>query len=214
MPEALWRQARGDLGLRTDGVIVDPTVWEHSARVAKLAEMVCGLPELADRVLERTALRAAALYHEAGWRLQVEAGQVRPMEVLLRRTSDQQRELAAAWITKRLAPILAPGAIQLAARIIREYPDRQSKLPEAQALAEAEALDEFGLQAIWLMVRRQMAEGRTLADMVELWRRQEEYGYWPARIKETLRFSATRALAEERWQAMARFMADQRFLCA
>ncbi len=214
MPEALWQQARRDLSLRIEGPIPDLTVWEHAARVAKLSVELCGLPELANRVLDRTALTAAALYHDAGWVLQVRAGQVRLADVFLRRTSDEQRELAAHWMTEQLAPLLASGAIQLAARIVRDCGNREPKLPEAQVLAEAEGLDEFGPQAIWMMVRRQMAEGRTLAEMVDLWQRQEEYRYWPARIKENLRFPSARTLAEERWQAMARFMADLRSVCS
>ena len=39
MPDQLWKRAESDLCLRLPGAPPDPLVWEHSARVAKLAEM-------------------------------------------------------------------------------------------------------------------------------------------------------------------------------
>jgi len=63
------------------------------------------------------------------------------------------------------------------------------------------------------MVRRQMAEGRTLSDMVVAWKRQEQYDFWPAWIKECFRFPSTRLIAEHRWQAMNRFMGDLEQVC-
>jgi len=208
MMQDLWIKAQADLCLGLSSSPLDKLVWEHSARVAKTAAAIAGLPELADRAVDRRALAAAALYHDAGWILQYRAGEAIPRDLLLRPTNEVQRELAAAWAMERLPGILPERSMELASNAIRYCNDRQTNVVEALILAEAENLDEFGPQAIVLMVRRQLADGRTLADMVQLWQRQEEYHYWQARIKDSFRFEPVRRLATERWQALRRFMAD------
>jgi 5'-deoxynucleotidase YfbR-like HD superfamily hydrolase len=208
MMQDLWVKAEADLCLGLSSSPLDKLVWEHSVRVAKMSAAIAGLPELADRAIDRRALMAAALYHDAGWVLQYRAGETIPRDLLLRPANEVQRELAAAWILERLQGMLPDRSVELASNAIRCCNDRQSNMLEAQILAEAENLDEIGPQAVVLMVRRQMADGRTLADMVQLWQRQEEYHYWQARIKDSFRFEPVRRLATERWQALRRFMTD------
>jgi len=213
MAEDHWGRARHDLYSPAGEAPIDPVVWEHSLRVARLTEVIVAVPELANRVVDHAALTAAALYHDAGWVLQLRAGQLTAGELLCRRTCDHQRELAADWIVDRLKGILSPGGLKLAARIILGCNDRDTHLLEAQILAEAENLDEGGLQALWHMVRRQIAAGLSLADMLQAWRRQEQYHYWPAWIKECFRFPSVRTLAEQRLQVMSRFMAELKVAC-
>ncbi len=206
--QELWLKAEADLSLGFSHSPLDKLVWEHSVRVAKVASAIAGLPELADRAVDRRALTAAALYHDAGWVLQYRAGEAIPRDLLLRATNEVQRELAASWVLEQLADILPERSPEIASKAIRYCNDRQTSMAEAQILAEAESLDEIGPQAICLMLRRQMADGKTTADMVQLWQRQEEYHYWQARIKDSFRFEPVRRLATERWQALRRFMTD------
>lgn len=204
----LWKRAEADLCLGLSSSPLDKVVWEHSTRVARVAGTIAALPELAQRAIDRRALTAAALYHDAGWVLQFRAGESIPRDLLLRPTCDVQREMAAVWLSERLHGELSDRSLELAANCIRFCNDRQTTLTEAQILAEAENLDEIGPQAIQLMIRRQMADGKTLADMIQLWQRQEEYHYWQARIKDSFRFEPIRRIATQRWQALRRFMLD------
>jgi HD superfamily phosphodiesterase len=210
MADQLWNRAERDLCVLVAAVVPDLIVWEHSSRVAKLSSAIAALPEVATQPIERQALTAAALYHDAGWVLQARNGEIKPAELLLRPTNDVQRELAADWIPQRLDKIIGPGVIEQAARIIRHCNNRRTELLEAQILTEAENLDEIGPQAIGIMLRKQMAEGKGLSDMVAAWERQEEYHYWHARIKDCFRFESVRALAQARLQALRQFMLDLR----
>lgn len=210
MADQLWERARADLLVRTPGASPDTLLWEHACRVERLSRLIVDMPEVPAESIDAAALELAALYHDAGWKVQIEAGDVHPRDLLLRPTSDIQRELAADWILTQLGGVVAENTLQVAARIIRQCNDRQSRLPEAQVLADAENLDEIGPQTIAIMVRKQIAEGRTLADLVAAWERQEEYHYWQARIKECFRFASVRPLAEHRWQVLRRFMKDLR----
>jgi hypothetical protein len=213
MIEQMWERAADDLRGPKLNPSVDPVVWEHSARVARLCETIIAMPEVSRYVIDRAALIAAALYHDAGWLLELWEGRITTAALLLRRTSDEQRDMAAEWITKRLAEMLEPRRTRLAAQIIRQCNDRQTHLIEAQILADAENLDLVGPQAVWLMVRRQLAEKRSLDEMIDGWQRQDQYGYWPVWIKECLRFPSSQELAHDRLQAMARFMQDLNNCC-
>jgi len=205
MADQLGERAKNDLCLEVMGRR-DWLVWHHSDRVCRLAELLVIRPEFADRAVDRAALRAAALYHDAGWVLQVRQGELDARDILLRPTTDLQRQLAADWMRVQLKGLLAPASLEAAARAILFLNDRRTELLEAQVLAEADNLDSIGPHTIELMVRRLTAEGKTLADLVKAWERQEEYHYWQTRIKEGFRFDPVRALAEQRWQALRQFM--------
>ncbi|HSW46327.1 MAG TPA: HD domain-containing protein [Phycisphaerae bacterium] len=213
MLEELRARARADLGMREDGKPLDPVVVEHSERVAHLTQAIASLPELVNNVVDRDALTAAAWYHDAGWILELRAGRLREIDLLLGRTADRLRDTAADFLLQCLKNLLSPGTQQQAARIVRTCNQRSPALLEARILAEADNLDQIGPQAVCMIVRKQIAEGHTLADMLRAWRRQEQYRYWPAWIKECFRIPSVRLLAERRYQAMCRFMSDLEAAC-
>jgi HD superfamily phosphodiesterase len=208
MIEKLRAKARTDLAVRPDGRPADPFVWEHSERVVHLTQLIASVPELASKIIDRAALIAAAYYHDAGWIQEFRAGRLREIDLLIGRTSDRLRDQAADCLLRSLQGLLPAGAVQQAARIICTCNEREPALLEARILAEADNLDQVGPQAICLMLRKQIAEGRTLADTLQAWHRQEQYQFWPAWIKECFRFSSVRIMAEQRHQSMRRFMAD------
>lgn len=210
MADLLWKQVKADLVVQPAGAPADLVVWEHALRVVRIAEAIASLPELASYPVDRSALQAAALYHDAGWVVQVQTGAVLPRDLLLRPTSDIQRELAADLLEQRAENLLPAGSLQRALRAIRHCNDRRSDVVEARILADAENLDEIGPQSLCLMLRKLLAEGRTFADLVAAWDRQEEYHYWQARIKECFHFAAAREWAEGRYRALQRCMNELR----
>jgi HD superfamily phosphodiesterase len=208
--DVFWKKAKVDLCIQVDRAPADPIIWEHVCRVAHLSEAIASAPELAAESIDGTALQVASIYHDAGWVVQVQCGELRPHEIFLRPTSDLLRELGADWTTERLAGVVPPGVLDFAARIIRQVNNRQTNLPEARILTEADNLDEIGPQAVCMMIRKQRAEGKTLSDLVDAWERQEEYHYWEARIKDCFQFASVRKLAEHRLELLRRFMAGLR----
>lgn len=196
--------------VQPQGGPADAVVWEHSARVARTAEFIAALPEVAELGADRVAVFAAGLYHDAGWILQFREGVVTSLELLLRPTSDIQRELAADWLDERGSKLLAPGSLQRAVRAVRQCNDRKTDAVEGRILCDAENLDQIGPQSLALMVRKLLAEGRMMVDLVAAWERQEEYHYWQARIKECFHFAAVREMAQQRWESMRRLMAELR----
>jgi HD superfamily phosphodiesterase len=208
MSEELRERARTDLLVRLQKGRIDPVLWEHADRVACACAAIAAMPGIFSDDLNTEALQAAALYHDSGWQVQYTAGQLEAAEILLRPTSDLCRELGADWMMDRLDGIVPPGTLQLAARIIRESSNRRTQIHEAKILADAENLEDIGPQCVALLIRRQIADGKSLADLVASWKRQEEYHYWQARLKDGFHFPQVRQLAEQRCAMMRRFMLD------
>jgi 5'-deoxynucleotidase YfbR-like HD superfamily hydrolase len=208
MTDQLWEQAERHLCLAARGKPADLTVWEHSARVARIAASVARLPDAQSDSLNSEAIMVAALYHDIAWVLQCQLGQINREDLLLRPTTDHCRDMAADWITANLRSYVPGGVLERAAAAIRQSGDRRTNLLEARVLADADNLDQIGPPAIDRMIRKCRSEGKTLEHLLAAWQRQEEYHYWQARIKESFHFAPVRSLAERRYQALQRFMVD------
>lgn len=200
------RRARETLIVRDASTASDLWLWEHSERVANLAQMLMLLPEIGAERPDATAVTVAALFHDAGWAVQQRQGRIGRWQVLSRPTSDLQRELGAGELRRQLMGLLSSETIETAAEAIRQCNDRYTSLTEAQIVAEAENLDEIGLTYVLRLFRQYQAEGRPLEQLMINWSRQLEYHYWEARINDCLRFETTRRLARARLQGVEQFM--------
>jgi len=190
------------------GGVRDPFLFEHSLRVWLAADHIRLLSEVANLRVDRQALKAACLFHDAGWVADYRKGKIDPWQFLSSATSDWQRSAGADLLRENLADILPPRQLQLAWQAINECNLRNTDLTEAQILAEAENLEELGPLGVWKSIRSSLSTGQGVADVLDRWARQQQYNYWPARINKGFRFEATRALARQRLEVMDRFMAD------
>ncbi len=77
---------------------------------------------------------------------------------------------------------------------------------EARLLAEAENLDELSVVYVLRQYRQYQAENRPLSQLVDTWRRQQEYRYWEVRLNDGFHWQTTRALARQRLAAVDAFM--------
>ncbi|MDM8009010.1 MAG: HD domain-containing protein [Phycisphaerae bacterium] len=206
MANHLWQRAKQDLCIVIPQSAPDPVVWEHCARVAGICKQVAKLPEISAGSVNSEALTVAALYHDMGWVLQCQAGQINRGELLLRPTSDAYREMAADWIEVHLKGVVPGGVVERAMATIRQSSNRRTRLVEAQILADADNLDQIGPPFIDQIIRKCRWEGKTLEQILTTWQRQEEYKYWEARVNESLHFEAVRAIGRRRHEALRQFM--------
>lgn len=199
-------RARSQLTLAGSDGPSDPILWEHAQRVMISAEMITRIPELNDEDADLDVLRVIALYHDAGWAVQVDARQIPREHVLTRPTSDVQFELAAEFVESSLADHLPRGTLERAVEAIRRFNDRECDLIEAHVVCDADNLDQIGPLGLLQGLRRDLVQGRSLGQVLDTWHRQQEYHYWEARIRDGFRFEPVRKLAWRRLQALDPFM--------
>lgn len=190
--------AEKQLLLPIDETRSDTWLWEHTQRVRALAIAVAACPELRGEGIDRAALSAAALFHDVGLAIQFRQSGTDHGQVLARPTSDIQRELGAAALQEEAAGLLSAKTLRLACDAIRACNDRRTELPEAQALGDAETLEQFGVLYVLRLFRQHQSEGRPVDQLIASWNRQREYGFWELRLAEGLRFESSRRLARKR----------------
>lgn len=204
--EPVIARARELLALRVEAGVQDVWLWEHTERVVGLARMIAKLPEFGEDQPDEQAVTIAALFHDAGWAIQCREGAIARWQVLGRPTNETQRELAATALAELLPGLVDEGVLQTAIAAIRECNNRYTSLPEAQALAEAENLEEVGVMYILRQLRQTHVDGRSLHHLLQSWSRQLEYKFWDARINDCLRFETTRRIAHARLGDVGGFM--------
>ncbi len=201
--EPLFRAARAELRLPRDGVEFDETLYHAALRRERLARWASALPELADARCDRRALAAAALFHDAAVAEEVRHGRLDRSHILLSPLDTALRERSVDRLQAACDGLLAAPSRQAAVRALRECSSRDAAAPEAVALGEAIELLDLGPAWLWLEARRAVVEGREPLEVLDAWRRQNDYGYWDARVRERLRFDATRRLARARLETLA-----------
>jgi hypothetical protein len=155
-----------------------------------------------------TSIVAAAVYHEAGWAVRFRQRAVTREEILLRPTEEADCEQAAIILEHNLRNHLPFDTVMRAMAATRSMRQRGDIPIEAQVLADADNLEEFGLPSLWLTIRRGMVEGKGVRAVLEMWQRRREYRFWDARLKDSFRFPPVRAIAERRLEAMERIMGE------
>jgi hypothetical protein len=206
--EAIWRRARADLVMTTSRGDSDVFLWEHSSRVAKSAQSIAELPEVRVASPDPLAVVAAALYHDAGWVTRWKNGEIERTEVLLATVTEATREQGALMLERSLAGHLPQESLTRASRAVRLLSERELDSIDAQVVAEAENLEEFGVLSLWQAVRRGTREGKGVRAVLDTWRRKREYQFWSARLSDSFRFDSVRELAAERLSRLERLMEE------
>ncbi len=202
----LAKLARSELTLEGPGDVKDSLLWDHAARVLTSAELIAQLPDVAGRDVDQDVLQIAALFHDAGWAVQVHVGQVDRESVLSRPTSDVQFELAAELVESKLKDHYPVRTVQRAADVIRMLNTRDGDAVEAHIVWDADNLDQIGPLGLFQSLRRDLNAGRSVKQILQAWHRQQEYHYWEARIRDGIRFESVRKLAWQRLEVLDPFM--------
>jgi hypothetical protein len=178
-------------------------VFDHSVRILETARFLLKDSTMTGLRVDETVLAAAAMFHDAGWvdmvrRGELEAGQIycRPSDVELLARSGR---VAAEVLVKLLPMRMVEKAIEIIAELKTSRPDQ----PEVKLIADAENLEDFGLLGIAGQIRMAQGCGKSNQQLLDVWRRQQEYHYWEARIKTAFHLELSRKIAAYRLEKMA-----------
>ena len=206
--EAIWKRARADLVIPTPRGDLDVFLWEHSARVAQTAQHISQLPLIRSQRPDGAAILAAGLYHDAGWVTRFREGAVERMEILLGSLSETDHEQGALLMERSLAGLVPRESLEVAAHALRGCHERGTEMIEAQVIAEADSLQEFGIVSMWPLIRRGAIDGKGVQSVLDTWRRKKEYQFWTARLSDSFRFEPVRELARRRLEKFERLLAE------
>ena len=201
----IWERARSDLVLipghgQKDGL------WEYCARVARSAERIAQVPEIASQNPDHIAILSAALYHEGGWVAAVRNGGVDIADLLTQPLTAAQRENGVLLMQRGLGNLVASSCLERASVCIRHTAAESDGPVEAKVVSDAVALEEFGTLSLWPMIRRHGAEGKGVQAVIDKMRTRSTYKYWPPRLRDAFHFDVVRKIAEARLDAFERFV--------
>lgn len=120
-------------------------------------------------------------------------GQATRAPLSLRQRAQQAAELLPAAAEQAVDESL----LERTSHLLGQLPLRQTTLPEAQLLADAVNLDDFGMVGLLSQVGRLWQEGNGSAEILQTFSTREQYGYWAARLKDGFHFEPVRQMARQ-----------------
>ena len=184
----------------------DTFLFDHSMRVMHVAERLSGCREVRAWRLDRFALSAAALFHQAATVRLEEERRMSTVYAAATMSAEDVKQYSAELAGDRLAGRLPQRQLEFVQEVIRHRHEAASDIPESKILSDADSLDDIGALGIWRDLRRSILEGHAVDEAVRIWQRREQYGYWEARMREALQLETSRRLAAGRLAAARAFM--------
>jgi hypothetical protein len=163
---------------------------DRAMRVVRCVEKIA--PQAGERIERMDLAKVAALY----------AGVAQNLAGPGRTPDDEAYDSATEMAGDQLKELLTGEELELMGKILREQRKRDTKMPEARVLADALALEEFGLIGLWNQCRLFHSSGKTLEQLVKLWKAQHDYNYWEARLRDGFHYEISRRAAKERLAQM------------
>jgi len=159
---------------------------DRALRVIRTIERLA--PSVGERIERVDLAKIAALY----------AGIAQSVAGPGKSPDDQAYGDAAELAADQLKDLLSADDLEAMVKILQEQRKRDAQMPEAKILSDAMALEEFGLIGFWNLNRQFHAAGKSLEQLLKLWKAQHDYGYWESRLRDGFHYETARRAARER----------------
>jgi hypothetical protein len=117
---------------------------------------------------------------------------------LARHNIKDRAEEAAELLITTIKDEADESLLDRASRLLHELPQRSPMLDEARLLADAFNLEDFGVTGLILQAITLAIQGDGVEELAEGSQKQEQYGYWDARLKDGFHFEPIRQIARKR----------------
>jgi len=184
----------------------DTFQFDHATRVMRVADRLAACREARPWRVDRFALSAAALFHQAAIMRLEEERRTSTVYAAATMSAEDVKQYSAELAGDRLRGKVPARQLELVQEIIRRTHDATIDLPGAKILSDADSLDDIGALGVWRDLRRYVLEGRAVEDAIRAWQRREQYGYWQARVRDAFNMVTARRLAESRLAGARAFM--------
>ncbi len=116
-----------------------------------------------------------------------------------------ERRLSERVLRNELGELFDRRDMEEACGFVMEMSPAKPSTPLGKALSDADALEEIGLLGVLRQVRGAVVNSKSESHLLRVWRRQQEYHYWEARIRTGFYLDFSRELAMERLDRMGHF---------
>jgi hypothetical protein len=183
-------------------------LWDRTERLARNIEHICDLSELARGGFEidRFCLLSATYFSETGFAGLLDKKKAPITYPFFKSSSDSIQVFCREMIDSKLGQALEKVRIKKIKKIISESWNRSTNMTEAMLLSDARNLEDMGAVGIFHELRRFMSQGKNITEVLLHWRKQTDYRYWQARLKDSFWFDGVRQLAEQRLATAEKFM--------
>jgi len=107
-------------------------------------------------------------------------------------------EQAAELLISTAAEHVEAELLERATTILREMPQRNTKMEEARLLADSVNLDDFGIIGLISQAMQLSRQNAGVEQVADGFQKRREYGYWEARLKDGFHYEPLRKLAKDR----------------
>ncbi|MHC4131527.1 MAG: HD domain-containing protein [Planctomycetota bacterium] len=206
--ETIKELAKGVLVTSRDSMGLGRYLWDRTQRLGRNVEHICDLSESAQTSFEvdRFCLLSATYFSETGFAGLLGKKNAPTSYPFFKSSSDGILEFCRETVNSKLSLILSKGQIIKIKKIISESWNRTTRMTEAMILSDARNLEDMGAVGIFHELRRFMSQGKNITEVLLHWRKQIDYRYWQARLKDSFRFESVRNLAEQRLVRAEQFM--------
>ncbi|KKT97075.1 MAG: hypothetical protein UX00_C0018G0005 [Microgenomates group bacterium GW2011_GWB1_45_17] len=174
----------------------------HGVRTMKACKKILLTPELREKRVRKLELFVAALFHDIGKVVHIEADGTLQGD----RSNDPEshEEIGARIVGDYIKGVIPDEGVQLVSDIIRESQNPKLALIETKILNDADVLDSIGLINVWRMFTYSGKKARSLEYTLKYYKDTSV----DASRKEKLYFSLTKKVASERRRRLERFIRE------
>jgi hypothetical protein len=206
--ETVKELAKEVLTTSKDSMRMGRYLWDRTQRIARNVEYICCLPEIVKSAseIDRFCLFSGTYFSETGFTGLLGKKTAPISYPFFKSSSDGILVFCREIVDSKLEAVLQKGQILKIKKIISESWNRSTKMMEAMILSDARNLEDMGAVGIFHEFKRFMSQGKNITEVLLHWRKQTDYRYWQARLKDSFRFEGVRKLAEQRLAIAEQFM--------
>lgn len=174
----------------------------HGVRTMKACRKILLTPELRGKRVRKLELFVAALFHDIGKVVHIEADGT--LQGDRSKDPESHEEIGARIVGDYIKGVIPDESVQLVSDIIRESQNPKLVLTETKILNDADVLDSIGLINVWRMFTYSGKKARSLEDTLKYYKDTSV----DVSRKEKLYFSLTKKVANERRRRLERFVRE------
>ncbi len=180
----------------------DNWLWDTAKRIERNVNAICQSAEIqrANLAIDLFCLKAAVYFFQTGL-IRAAGGNSAPYL-----DPAEITRLSTLVVTEKLSKVVDAKRIQKINDILIQTCEKTTRLNEAKILSDAINLDDIGAVGVFNQARDCTLQKKSIAQLINSYKKKADYGYWQARLAESFHFKTAAKIANKRFAIMTTFM--------